>query len=67
MSQKQSVKVVIRTRPTPNFCSKNLNIDQINSVSKSTHFGFSHLSVWVAQNIYSNFVFFYAARDSSHP
>ena len=30
---KQSVKVVIRTRPTPNFCSKNLQIDPINSVS----------------------------------
>lgn len=32
---KQSVKVVIRTRPTPNFCSKNLQIDPINSVSLS--------------------------------
>ncbi len=30
---KQSVKVVIRTRPTPNFCSKNLNIDPVNNVS----------------------------------
>lgn len=33
MSTKQQVKVVIRTRPTPNFCSKNLNIDPVNSVS----------------------------------
>jgi len=30
---KESVKVVIRTRPTPNFASKNIQIDPINSVS----------------------------------
>lgn len=32
---KQSVKVVIRTRPTPNFATKNIQIDPINSVSIS--------------------------------
>jgi len=31
---KQNVKVVIRTRPTPNFASKNIHIDPINSVSR---------------------------------
>jgi len=31
--RKQSVKVVIRTRPTPNFASKNIQIDPVNSVS----------------------------------
>lgn len=30
---KESVKVVIRTRPTPNFATKNIQIDPINSVS----------------------------------
>ena len=34
-SSRQAVKVVIRTRPTPNFCSKNLNIDPVNSVSRT--------------------------------
>lgn len=29
--RKQSVKVVIRTRPTPNFASKNIQIDPVNS------------------------------------
>ena len=33
MPNKQSVKVVIRTRPTPNFATKNIQIDPINSVS----------------------------------
>lgn len=28
---KENIKVVVRTRPTPNFCSKNLNIDTVNS------------------------------------
>ena len=42
---KQQVKVVIRTRPTPNFCSKNLSIDPINShvtvhIPKDAHGGF---------------------------
>jgi hypothetical protein len=30
---RQNVKVVIRTRPTPNFASKNLIIDQVNSTA----------------------------------
>jgi hypothetical protein len=30
---KNTVKVVIRTRPTNNFCSKNISIDPIHSVS----------------------------------
>lgn len=33
---KQSVKVIIRTRPTPNFATKNIQIDPINSVSLSS-------------------------------
>lgn len=31
---KQAVKVIIRTRPTPNFATKNIQIDPVNSVSK---------------------------------
>jgi hypothetical protein len=39
---KKAIKVVIRTRPTANFASKNIQIDPINSVnhyyiSLSTH------------------------------
>ena len=30
---KQQIKVCIRTRPTPDFASKNINIDNTNSVS----------------------------------
>ena len=30
---KQSVKVIIRTRPTPNFATKNIQIDPVNAVS----------------------------------
>ena len=33
---KQSVKVIIRTRPTPNFATKNIQIDPVNSVSTFT-------------------------------
>ena len=40
MPHKQSVKVVIRTRPTPNFATKNIQIDPINSVSFSFLFHF---------------------------
>jgi len=27
MAEKESIKVVIRTRPTPDFASKNINVD----------------------------------------
>ena len=33
---KQSVKVIIRTRPTPNFATKNIQIDPIGAVSTFT-------------------------------
>ena len=33
MVEKESIKVVIRTRPTPDFASKNINIDQNTQVS----------------------------------
>ena len=36
MVEKESIKVVIRTRPTPDFASKNINIDQSTQVSTST-------------------------------
>lgn len=39
--EKQPVKVVIRTRPTPDFAGKNISIDQTNAVSEPyvlTHF-----------------------------
>ena len=35
MVEKESIKVVIRTRPTPDFASKNINIDQQTQVSAS--------------------------------
>jgi len=47
---KQSVKVVIRTRPTSNFASKNLQVDPTNSVS----FSFLTLSQTVAVTIPKN-------------
>ena len=47
---KQAVKVIIRTRPTPNFATKNIQIDPVNSVSKialkltnlNNYIGFKH-------------------------
>lgn len=35
MAEKESIKVVIRTRPTPDFASKNINIDPNNKVNIS--------------------------------
>ena len=53
---KQSVKVVIRTRPTNNFCSKNLNIDPVHSVSTSSQ-----------QNSFDHALLIYFLADSTSP
>lgn len=43
MAEKESIKVVIRTRPTPDFASKNINIDPSTQVSKLI----SNLTLWL--------------------
>ena len=35
MVERESIKVVIRTRPTPDFAGKNINIDPASKVSFS--------------------------------